>query len=154
MSAPPPVGPASPPARQPASLLARAASPRARSCHTLTRGDRQAELALAHDRVDPRDVAAHRLQPPVVVQLPGRHLEPEVEQLFLGLAQPGHQLVVGELAQLGRSGPCGHQTSPTSRLTNRHFIGSLWIARRIASRAIDSGTPASSNMTRPGLTLA
>ena len=30
----------------------------------------------------------------------------------------------------------------------------LWIARRIASRATSSGTPDSSNMTRPGLTLA
>src|SRR3712207_8604097 len=48
----------------------------------------------------------------------------------------------------------GHQTSLPSRTMNLHFIGSLCIARRIASRATSSGTPESSNMTRPGLTLA
>src|SRR6266540_3585577 len=47
-----------------------------------------------------------------------------------------------------------HQTSPTSRLMKRHFIGSLCIARRRASRATGSGTPDSSNITRPGLTFA
>ena len=33
-------------------------------------------------------------------------------------------------------------------------MGSLWIARRSASLATGSVTPDSSNMTRPGLTLA
>src|SRR6202043_1167285 len=41
-----------------------------------------------------------------------------------------------------------------SRSTNLDFSGSLWAARRIASRASGSGTPASSNITRPGLTTA
>ena len=36
----------------------------------------------------------------------------------------------------------------------RHFMGSLWIARRMASRATASATPDISNMIRPGLTLA
>ena len=36
----------------------------------------------------------------------------------------------------------------------RHFIGNLWIARRMASRAMSSGTPDSSNITRPAFTLA
>ena len=39
-------------------------------------------------------------------------------------------------------------------LMKRAFIGSLWIARRIASRATSSFTPDSSKSTRPGLTLA
>ena len=30
----------------------------------------------------------------------------------------------------------------------------MWLARRSASRAVSSGTPAISNMTRPGLTTA
>jgi hypothetical protein len=34
----------------------------------------------------------------------------------------------------------------------RARIGSLWMASRMASRAIGSGTPESSNITRPGLT--
>ena len=67
----------------------------------LRRSDRQAELTLAQDRVDPRDVVTHGAQSPVVVQLPGGHLEAQVEQLLLGLAQPGLELVVVQLAQLG-----------------------------------------------------
>src|SRR4051794_8909016 len=39
-------------------------------------------------------------------------------------------------------------------MTNLVLRGSLWPARRIASRASCSSTPASSNMTRPGLTTA
>ena len=37
---------------------------------------------------------------------------------------------------------------------NLVLIGSLCCARFMASRASDSGTPASSNITRPGLTTA
>ena len=40
------------------------------------------------------------------------------------------------------------------RTTKRVLIGSLCIASRIASRASGSLTPDSSNITRPGLTLA
>ena len=40
------------------------------------------------------------------------------------------------------------------RTMKRVLIGSLWIARRIASRAVGSGTPDSSNITRPGFTTA
>src|ERR671922_157535 len=39
-------------------------------------------------------------------------------------------------------------------MTNLVLTGSLWPARRIASRASGSGTPESSNITRPGLTTA
>src|SRR5699024_11651832 len=47
-----------------------------------------------------------------------------------------------------------HSHSPPSRATIRALSGSLWIARLRASRATSSDTPASSNMTRPGWTLA
>ena len=40
--------------------------------------------------------------------------------------------------QLGRLGTGRHHASPASRLTIRHFIGSLWAARVSASRAIFS----------------
>src|SRR6478672_5530024 len=124
-----------------------------RSCHTLVRGDGQAQLALALDRVDPGDVAADGLQSPVVVQLAGGHLEAQVEQFFLVLTQPRGELVHGQLAQLRSGQTGGHHTSP-SRVMKRHFIGSLWIARRMASRATGSATPDSSNMIRPGFPFA
>ena len=44
--------------------------------------------------------------------------------------------------------------SAPSRATNLVLIGSLCPARRIASFARSSGTPASSNITLPGLTTA
>src|SRR4029079_18583617 len=78
----------------------------------------------------------------------------EVEQLCLALPQLLHERLVGHLAQLGRLGTGGHQTSAPSRLTIRHFIGSLWIARRIASRAIASFGKDISKRIRPGLMLA
>src|SRR6266480_3457454 len=106
------------------------------SCGTSVRSDGQAELTLAQDRVDPRDLVAHGAKSPVVVQLPGGHLEAQVEQLFLGLAQTRLELVVVQLAEL--RGTRGHQKSPASRLTMRHFIGSLWIARVSAVRATTS----------------
>ena len=77
-------------------------------------------------------------QPPVALQLAGGRLEPQIEQLLLGLAQLLQQLLVVELAQrqrrlVARLG--SHQPPTPSRDTKRHFIGSLWIARRMASRA-------------------
>src|SRR5690606_1438451 len=46
-----------------------------------------AELALADDGVDPRDVALDRTDAAVALELAGGRLEAQVEQLFLGLAQ-------------------------------------------------------------------
>src|SRR4051812_44678998 len=71
-----------------------------------------------------------------------------VDPLLFGLGGLGLGVDVVRLVELvsGR-----HQNPPASRVMNRHFIGSLWIARRMASRATSSVTPESSNMTRPGL---
>src|SRR5699024_1520704 len=113
------------------------------------------ELTLAHLGVDPGDVLADSAEPTVVVELARGGLEPEVEQLLLGLAELVDQTVVVHTAQLLGGevlATNGHQMSPPSRLTKRHFMGSLCIARRMASRAVSSVTPESSNMTRPGLT--
>src|SRR5690606_84184 len=93
-------------------------------------------------------------QPGGVLQLPGRRLEAKVEQLLLRLLQLLDKLVVLQRPQFLRGQALSHQASPTSRFTKRHFIGSLCMARRSASRATGSDTPASSNITRPGLTLA
>src|SRR5699024_9965639 len=60
----------------------------------------------------------------------------------------------GELVDGEILGSYCHFYSPPSRRTMRAFMGSLWIARRRASFATSSLTPASSNTTRPGLTLA
>src|SRR4029078_7932023 len=78
-----------------------------------------------------------------------RQLEAQAEGLAPLGADVLDELVVLQVAQL----PGGHETWP-SRCTNLLFPGSWWRARRIAPRASGSGTPASSNMTRPGLTTA
>src|SRR5205814_1392793 len=101
------------------------------------RGGRQPQLPFAHDGVDAGDVTPHRLKSLVVVELSSRRLEAQVEQLFLRLPQLRDELVVLEAAQLDRGNGC-HYASPTSRVTIRHFIGSLWIARVSAARAVAS----------------
>src|SRR5437870_2457791 len=107
------------------------------------------QLAFAQHRVDAGDVAPHLSEAAVVVELAGDVLEAQVEQLLFGLGQMGQELGVVHLAQLDGI----HRTS-SERVMNLAFIGSFWIARSIASRANVSLTPASSNMTRPGLTTA
>ena len=59
------------------------------------------------------------------------------------------ELLVGQLPQLSSL-----SKRSASRFTNFVLTGSFMPARRIASRASGSDTPASSNMTRPGLTTA
>ena len=85
------------------------------------------------------------------LELTGGGLETEVEELLLGLTQLALEVDVVQVVELMC---CRHQKSPVSRLMKRHFMGSLCIARRMASRATSSGTPESLNMMRPGLTLA
>src|SRR5690606_12998057 len=114
-----------------------------------------AQLALAQDRVDPCDVLLDGPQTAGVLELTGRGLETKLEQLVLALSKFFNQLCVVQLVKFigGELGRC-HQMSPLSRLRMRLFMGSLCCARRSASRATSSSTPASSNMTRPGLMLA
>src|SRR3954463_12430886 len=92
-----------------------------------------------------------------VLELPRRVLEAQVEQLLAGVAHGLDELVVGQVVRLTGlhwSRPSSMAEVAPSRSTNLVFTGSLWPARRIASRASGSGTPASSNITRPGLTTA
>src|SRR5690606_10760674 len=114
-----------------------------------------AQLALAQDRVDPCDVLLDGPQTAGALELTGGGLEAKLEQLVLRLRQLLGQLRVVQLVEFigGELGRC-HQMSPLSRLRMRLFMGSLCIARRSASRATSSSTPAISNMTRPGLLLA
>ena len=74
-----------------------------RSCRHLAVGldGADAELALAHDRVDPGDLLADGVEPAVALELTGRRLEAEVEQLLLGLPQLGGDLVVLQRTQGG-----------------------------------------------------
>src|SRR5262249_18287412 len=111
-------------------------------------------LAFTHDRVDAGDLLADLPQPAVALKLAGGGLEPQVEQLDLRLGQLVLELFLARHPQVSGDQSLGHYASPTSRFTNLHFIGSLGMARRSASRATGSGTPDSSNITRPGLTFA
>ena len=69
----------------------------------------------------------------VMFELAGDVLEAEVEQLLLRLGELGEQLTVGDVAQ--RLLGAGHQNA-SSRVTNRALIGSFWIARSMAARAM------------------
>src|SRR6187549_3255032 len=106
--------------------------------------------ALPGHGQQPRDVLLRPPQPRRVLQLAGGVPEAQVERLFLGVDQPGDQLAVFQVVRLGGL----HRFSAPSRMTKRVLTGSLCPARRSASRASSSGTPASSNITFPGLTTA
>src|SRR5205814_3773172 len=86
-----------------------------------------------------------------VGQLACRRLHAQPEQGAPRRRDVLAQRVVVDVSELG--GLHGSYW-PSSRTTNLVLTGSLWAARRMASRASGSGTPASSNMTRPGLTTA
>src|SRR6185295_3013703 len=107
------------------------------------------EAALAGHRQGASEVALGGADAGRVLELAGGQLEAEAEDLAPLGADVLDELVVLQVAQF----PAGHQTW-SSRMTNFVLTGSLWPARRIASRASGSGTPASSNMTRPGFTTA
>src|SRR5262249_9638443 len=106
--------------------------------------------ALPRNRQHLCDVAAGGAEARGVLELAGGVPESEVERLLLGVDQFRHELVVFHVVDVGGL----HQDSAPSRLTKRVRTGSLWPARRSASRARSSGTPASSNITLPGLTTA
>src|SRR5690606_8350006 len=121
------------------------------------RGGADAELALADDRVDAGDVALDGAHTTVTLELAGRGLEAQVEQLLLGALQLVDEALVLVGVELGGRellGSDGHYASPSSRLMMRALGGSLCMARVSAPRASSSETPETSNSTRPGLTLA
>src|SRR5690606_29451855 len=108
-------------------------------------------------RVDACDVSLHLTHAAVALELTGRRLKPQVEELGLGLLELFSQALVLERIELGDGkilASDSHYASPSSRLMMRAFNGSLCIARVIASRASCSSTPATSKRTRPGLTFA
>src|SRR6202011_2986929 len=84
-----------------------------------------------------------------VVKLTCGVLEAQAEQLAPGRADVLAQVRLAHVAKV-----LGFHPQPSSRITNLVRSGSLWPASRIASRASGSGTSASSNITRPGLTAA
>src|SRR5215213_9212818 len=113
---------------------------------------------LVLDGQDPCDVALHLPNARGVLQRAGGGLEVEIEELLARVAEPHIELLLADVAQFSSAHgeppvPCQPRSSP-SRLTILALIGSFIPARRSASRARGSGTPASSNMTRPGLTTA
>src|SRR5512137_923001 len=76
------------------------------------------DLLLAHHRGNAGHLAPEVAHSRRLVQLVGRQLKAQVEKLLLGLGQPLRQLVVREVAQVGR-------LHSSSRLTNLVLMGSL-----------------------------
>src|SRR4029450_12622718 len=90
----------------------------------LTRGSgSQTQLTFAQHCVHTRNFLTHRTKPTVVGELTGCHLEAQIEQLFLGLAQTILQLVVGQFAKFAGTHSHCHQKC-SSRVTMRALIGS------------------------------
>src|SRR5207249_936376 len=108
------------------------------------------DAALAGDGQGAGQAALGAAQARRVLELAGRVLKAQAERVAALRADVLDELVVGHVAQLLGL----HAASASSRVTNFVRTGSLWPARRMASRASGSGTPASSNITRPGLTTA
>src|ERR1700761_6188761 len=113
------------------------------SCLTL-----DVDFSFARDGERTGHLALGAPQPRGVVQLARGVLKAQAEQLAPRGGNLLSELVVGEVAYVAGA----HQAS--SRITNLVRTGSLCPASRMASRASSSSTPASSNMTRPGLTTA
>src|SRR5829696_1129278 len=115
------------------------------------------DAPLARHGQATREVLLGLLGPRGVLELPRGELEAQVEHLLASVADVLDELGVVEavdLRGLHAAPPWAAWSTTPSRTTNLVLTGSLWPARRIASRASGSGTPESSNMTRPGLTTA
>src|SRR5881394_2662749 len=109
---------------------------------------------LAQHRLDAGDVAAHLAHAACLAELSAGLLKAQVESFLAQIAQLFLELVLGLGAQIGGlHGVLPHPSAPT-RATNRVLIGSLAAASASASFATVTGTPSSSNSTRPGLTRA
>src|SRR5690606_1802223 len=105
--------------------------------------------ALSEDLLDPRDVFPGLAEQTGVVLLADGILHAVAEQVLgEGLLQRG-EVLAGTLAQV-----FGLHDQSTPRLRNLVDTGSFAAATSKASRAISSGTPETSNSTRPGLITA
>src|SRR5215471_5754622 len=109
---------------------------------------------LAQHRLDAGDVAAHLAHAACLAELSAGLLEAQVESFLAQVAQLFLELVVGLGTQIAGLHGFSPQPSAPTRATKRVLIGSLAAARASASRATVTGTPSSSNSTRPGLTRA
>src|SRR6185436_11716811 len=104
---------------------------------------------LSLNRLDAREIAAHRAHLVRRLELSHRLLDSHPEQLIGEVALLGAELLGSQVAQFG-----GFHSifSSAKRVANLVMIGSFAAARRIASRASFSLTPSISNSTRPGRT--
>ena len=107
------------------------------------------DVALARDGECAGQIALGGPDAGGVLELAGRVLEAQAEDLLAGRREVLEELLLGQVAEV-----LGVHDGVSSRMTNFVLTGSLCPASRIASRASGSGTPASSNITRPGLTTA
>src|SRR6202035_5122755 len=125
--------------------------------------DRRTQTAfdLDLDGHRPGDLMTDLADLAMVLHLPGRLLEANLEEPPALLAQVIVELDHGHPAQLvERISLLGHGVTASrsepvsSRMRNRVLMGSLNAARRIASWAVSRVTPAISKSTRPGSTTA
>src|SRR6185295_3480929 len=113
---------------------------------------RRASLSgtLRQDELDPGEVAPRFAEQARVFELPGVVLHTVGEQVLFELHAELTQVLGAALAEvLGF-----HLDYSVSRARTRVSSGNLAAARRNASRASFSGTPAISNRMRPGFTTA
>src|SRR6185369_7554100 len=110
---------------------------------------------LRGNGLDAGDVATGLAKPRGIFQLPCGALEAQVEALLLQIEHGVIHLVGAHRANIGG---ChlghGHFSYSAMRATKRVLIGSLAAASESASRAVCTGTPSISKITRPGLTRA
>src|SRR5438270_493988 len=110
------------------------------------------QRTLARHRERAREIALGPREPGGVVEFAAGIGEAQAEDLFAQLGELFCELCVLHVPEL--FGLHGGASRQSSRRTNFDFTGSLCAASLIASRASGSETPASSNITRPGLTTA
>src|SRR6516165_7755646 len=115
---------------------------------SLTRG------LFAQHRLDAGDVAAHLAHAGRLAELAAGFLKAQVERLLAQVAELVLELVGGLGTEIAGLHGIPLQPSAPTRATKRVLIGSLAAARSSASRATPTGTPSSSNSTRPGFTRA
>src|SRR5215813_10645490 len=108
---------------------------------------------LRGNGLDACDVSASFPQPRGVLELAGGTLETQIEALLFQVEDGVLHLIRCHRADIFDL-HLGHDRYSAIRSTKRVLIGSFAAARSSASRAVCTGTPSISKITRPGLTRA
>src|SRR5713226_2000900 len=109
------------------------------------------QFLLAQQGLDSRQITPHFAHALEAFRLAGGHLKAQAEELVGQLALLQVELPDIQLLQFFH--PPRHHCTPV-RVTNWVLMGSLCAATVIASRAVATSSPSSSNRMRPGSTTA